>query len=311
MANPNFIKAFKVPEEAYTVIDQMLSKREQDFIEQMEGAEFTVTEASKTIEKVYKKTFSDEELIVFLREKYTKGLLNLTDEKLKCYKIADFFVFLDVFSVTQQRIYQSFSSETRKALNELYLERYVKGLDKNSEYPTLDEVVPLNQMIERIEKDERQIYLSPCDCRALAGDCDKPILTCLSYRTAPGSYASRGISKAISKEEAVQVVREADKAGLMHTANPYGGICNCCSDCCYLFRAQREISSEGQWPIVRYHTVLDEHKCILCGKCIKRCPFMLFSFGADGLVFESEACVGCGLCVNTCPANALELVEAI
>lgn len=310
MASQAFIEAFKVPSEALDVVDQMIKPAVQGFLAKQAGQPFSAQEVAGEIEQLRGEKVMPEEVDLLLRYGYEHGFLNLVDEQEPRYEVADFFVFLDVFSVREQETYSAFPAETRKALNELYLERYVGGLDRMADTPTLDEVVPLEEMVRRIEEDERQIYLSHCDCRCLAGDCEKPTLTCLSYRTVPGSYASRKISQPISKEQAVQVVRQADKAGLMHTANPYGGICNCCSDCCYLFRAQREIGSAGRWPIVKNRAVLAEDACIHCGLCVKRCPFELFVLqDKKHLLFEQQNCVGCGLCVNTCPTGALSLMK--
>ncbi len=306
-----FIKLFGVPEEGLAMAQAMVNEEEQAFALHMGREAFFPARAQMVLGSLRDGEVSGEETAHFLAQGYRRGYLNLCDEETQQYALADFFVRLDIFSVSEPEVYQSFPPGTWEALNRLYLQRYLDGLDDAAQTPTLDEVLPMEELLKRMEADERQIYLSPCDCRALAGQvCGKPLNTCLSYRTAPGSYASRGVSRPIGKKEAMQVVKEADKAGLMHTANPYGGICNCCADCCYLFKAQRALGSAGRWPIVRYYTVLDSEKCIGCGMCVKRCPFGLFTKQGGKVAFEAGRCVGCGLCVNRCPKKALRLFTA-
>ena len=84
-----------------------------------------------------------------------------------------------------------------------------------------------------------------------------PTDTCVTYKDGINSFVDRGLSKKISKEEAKEVVRRADAAGLMHTAG-MGGICNCCGDCCYLFRAQKRRKSTGVWPAAKHRFVFLE-----------------------------------------------------
>jgi len=53
--------------------------------------------------------------------------------------------------------------------------------------------------------------------------------------------------------------------------------------------------------------VRDEHKCIRCGECERRCRF-----GAITIEQVDElACEGCGLCALTCPVGALSLEPAV
>ena len=53
--------------------------------------------------------------------------------------------------------------------------------------------------------------------------------------------------------------------------------------------------------------VMDEKKCIQCGKCEEHCRF-----GAiEKLVIDPILCEGCGVCAYVCPVEAIELRERI
>lgn len=53
--------------------------------------------------------------------------------------------------------------------------------------------------------------------------------------------------------------------------------------------------------------VMDEEKCIQCGKCEELCRFNAI----EKLVIDPVLCEGCGVCVYVCPVEAVELKETI
>lgn len=50
-----------------------------------------------------------------------------------------------------------------------------------------------------------------------------------------------------------------------------------------------------------------QHKCILCGACIKACPTGAHQISQAGHSFIREKCIGCGSCEKACLGNALTL----
>lgn len=353
MALAEFLSAFGVPATAEPVVDDMISLMEQDFLLGLpQGRSFTVEEAIPLLVKTAGREVDKDEANPMLRLAYERGQLDLLSEDGPVhYQMADFFTFLDVFATGEPARWAALPVGIRRALDDAYLTRYVEGFTKSPERSaaggslapwaeedgaeagqrhgeqaskwempyTEDEVLPVDEVVERILADGRPLYLSPCDCRALhghalepggldslSGDRTEPV--CLSYRTAPGSFASRGLSRRITREEGAAIVRAADRDGLVHTANP-GGICNCCTDCCYLLRGRERLGTGDAWPIVRYKAVLDEAACTGCGICETRCPFGALTLPAAGETarFVREKCLGCGLCTSTCPAGALAL----
>jgi len=54
--------------------------------------------------------------------------------------------------------------------------------------------------------------------------------------------------------------------------------------------------------------VVDNKRCVRCGRCVKVCPSMVFGqekAGADVRVVAPENCIVCGHCVAACPAAAV------
>ena len=245
----------------------------------------------------------------WLEEEYRRGFLNKTEEA-GVYRLNDLYGMLDVFAVSRKDEYdRAFTMAEKHELDDWYFETYYGRLvpDENGRL-TEDKVMTLEETVEMIRRDPRQIYLNYCDCRSLTGECRKPRRTCLTYKNGINTFVDRGLSEPLTKEQAIDVVRMADKSGLMHTTMS-GGICNCCSDCCYLFRSQRRAATYGIWPASSWAVDFEEEKCIRCGLCTKRCWMQVFRQDSreKTIRFDNTHCVGCGLCVNTCPAGALQL----
>lgn len=234
---------------------------------------------------------------------FHRGVIDLCEGPPGCgcsddqnYRRGTFLRRLDIFATEEYEVYSELPEELKTALDDMYFEDYLSWLKiLDGERPTEDEVLPVEDVLAFIDGRDDTPYLANCDCRSLKQACDAPRNVCITYRTALNSYVRRGLAVPITKEEAKAVVMRAEEEGLIHTVNP-GGICSCCTDCCYLFRAAEARGSLGVWPKVNYKIEIDEELCIDCGICSERCRF-------------EDICVGCGLCVSTCPMKAIKLVK--
>lgn len=246
-------------------------------------------------------------------KEYRRGLLNKTDETGNFFRLNNFYGFLDVYCISNYEKYQMLSWEKRVILDEWYFKEYLKTLDNGQDPPTSDRVLPFEEIEEEILSDPRPVYLNYCDCRSLTGTCGLPRRTCITYKNGINTFVDRGLSEQIDAERAAGIVRQTEKDGLMHTS-AMGGICNCCGDCCYLFRAQKARHSVGVWPAAEWIIAQDEEKCVGCGKCIQRCHLQVFAKystaeGKKSVVADPSKCAGCGICRSTCPTGALKLIK--
>jgi Na+-translocating ferredoxin:NAD+ oxidoreductase subunit B len=156
-----------------------------------------------------------------------------------------------------------------------------------------------------------------CICRTqqrLVGKgCDAPLESCLIFAPVEGVFNEGGVDRPITKEEALQILHEAEAAGLVHTvANHRDGhnyICNCCTCCCGVLRRVAEFSVPTAIARSAFLAVVDDALCIGCGACEERCSFDAIAV-TDGLaVVDPLRCVGCGQCTLVCPVDALRLVR--
>jgi ferredoxin len=168
---------------------------------------------------------------------------------------------------------------------------------------------------EELVRSHERVYLWPCDCRTLKGACDHSIYNCIRF------VNDRDIGWEISQERAIEIIREADRAGLTHTdyvglggeSDPHA-ICNCCTCCCQPHLATERLGMSDVWPRRRHVARLLPEACTLCGTCTERCPFGALSIeenrggSADAvLALTASACRGCGLCATGCPEGAIAM----
>ena len=239
--------------------------------------------------------------------------------------LSDFHSRFEIWAVFEG--WKDVPAEVRAALNEWELESYLErklpqiealraGREpephlENSEYLLLHEAEALLDKVEAV-------YLWPCNCRSMMGACSKPVNTCLRFSN------ERGVGWEISRERAREVLRQANKAGLMQTGEVAvvdgvvtGAVCNCCADCCYPHLVSERLGAERLWPRSRYVARMVEEACTQCGRCARRCPFGAFVAGtreaADTgaarleITFVEALCRGCGVCATGCPADAIEM----
>lgn len=300
MSLETFIEKFQIPKVAHSYIAKIFTKEEIDFVDKLEKDIFS----KRDVEEIIHKNVDE-----FIKESYRRGIISIVDESAGTYKISNFYGRLDIFSISEQENYRSIPIEDQLALDVWYFDNYYNGLDSNPNVrPTNDEILPLEKVLEFIDAKEQPVYLNYCDCRSLRGECGKPTKTCITYRNGINSFVHRGLSEEINKDKAKEIVKMADKKGLMHTVNPTG-ICNCCGDCCYLFRGQARRDSRGFWPKSEQIIEFTSETCIQCGACLRRCYFDVFSKENGEITADISKCIGCGICATACPTNSLKLKE--
>ena len=160
------------------------------------------------------------------------------------------------------------------------------------------------------------VAVTNCTCRTIAHKCDMPLEVCLQTDNAARYAIDRGTGRELNKEEAHQVLREAEEAGLIHVTlnRAHSGhyICNCCRCCCQTFPV---LVNEGLnvCDPSRFQAKIDPDSCRHCGTCAERCFFSALKEvdhgGEKVMSVIEDKCMGCGICSVTCPEEAISLVE--
>ena len=176
------------------------------------------------------------------------------------------------------------------------------------------EVFPYEHATELLES-AKSWGVRDCLCRVqqkLVGKgCDRPIENCMVFAPIEGAFDHSKVDRAITKEEALKILRQTEEAGLVHTTGNYRDghhyICNSCTCCCGLLRTVAEFGVSTTAVRSDFRAVVDDETCIGCGDCLERCQFEALSVPDDICVVDYDRCVGCGLCATVCPTEALYL----
>jgi ferredoxin len=177
------------------------------------------------------------------------------------------------------------------------------------------EIFPYEKASDIVEKG-KSWGVRDCICRVqkeLVGDpCDHPKENCLVIAPIEGAFDNSEVDRAVSKEEALQILIDAEDAGLVHTTGNYqinNYICNCCTCSCGILRSVAEYNNIAGIAKSDFLAVVDEDLCTACGDCLERCQFNALNVDGPVCEVDSAFCVGCGLCVPVCPDDALVLVR--
>lgn len=139
---------------------------------------------------------------------------------------------------------------------------------------------------------------------------------CLGFGEMIKSYVKYGHARYISREEALDVIREVrDKGAILSvfherddTNLPEVGLCNCCWDCCGLFRSYNRGAGALKYNCYYEAQIRDNSSCTGCKKCEKYCPTTAASVVDKKVAINSKKCIGCGQCAHQCPEkDVLEL----
>jgi electron transport complex protein RnfB len=158
----------------------------------------------------------------------------------------------------------------------------------------------------------RQFRVRGCVCRVqqdLLGKrkCDFPVENCLML-----SHMERPVDPDdLTREQALAVLDETEKLGLVHTtSNVVHGIsyiCNCCGCCCGILRGITDWGVANSVARANYYAVVEPKRCTGCRSCVDRCQVGAISLDDDIASVNHDLCIGCGLCVTGCPGKAVRL----
>jgi Pyruvate/2-oxoacid:ferredoxin oxidoreductase delta subunit len=178
-------------------------------------------------------------------------------------------------------------------------------------------ILPFEKMSEFIAN-SRRIAVMNCACRTHL-KCDHPLETCLVFDYFAEFMVERGHGRYLSIEEALKLLEEMEKAGLVHcTANVQTRpqfVCNCCTCACGILRGLSELHNPRAFAKSNFLPVRDDELCNVCRKCVRICPLKANVYHAshdnepDRILFIEERCIGCGVCAYNCPNGAIKLVK--
>ncbi len=196
------------------------------------------------------------------------------------------------------------------------------SMPEDAKLPSFMRVLPIQETLEggstpltyeeceKMIKGSENVAIVKCPCRISQQNCDRPLEACIQINRGADYVLDRGHGREISKDEAMEILKQCEEAGLVHMVenrNKGNVICNCCTCCCEMFRLVDHTSKKWILAPSRYEASIDD-TCNSCGSCIEICPVEAISMDEQAKV-NSEACLGCGLCATVCPEDSIELKQ--
>lgn len=242
--------------------------------------------------------------------------------------------------VRRKRFIENFLSGPEK------LQEDLKSLDKLDRVPALvrgaiiwalsnrqkrvhyGQVVPIEDL-ERILGFVNTVVRLPCICRKITLGKEKRYCYGISISPGGGEFSRfvQGLEhsflkgpdtsgfETLSKEGALQGLREHEREGLCHTVWTFHtpficGLCNCDRSDCMAMKA----TVTHDFPVMfraEYVAGIDPETCIGCRQCMKVCQFgaIAFSGAEKKSVVDSRRCYGCGICRAACSKESISLLE--
>jgi len=156
-----------------------------------------------------------------------------------------------------------------------------------------------------------------CICRVqkrlIGQGCKHSIENCLVFSENPNFFSRVKDIREITKNEALEILVEAEKEGLVHSTNnaqnDINYICNCCTCSCGVLRGLAKHGSLNAIASSNFYAVVDEDLCTGCGVCLDRCQFKALQIIDGTCKVNLTYCFGCGLCVTSCSSGALSLQQ--
>ena len=254
-----------------------------------------------------------------LKDMARKGLIRFqVDERQLVFRLWPFVV--GIYEAQLPRM-----DEELALLFEEYVQETEGGLARDT--PSVHRVIPVEEAIpfelevfpyERateIVEQAKSWAVRDCICRVqqrlIGKGCEAPVESCMVFAPVEGAFDHSDVDRAIAKEEALQLLRETEEAGLVHSTGNYRDkhsyICNCCTCCCGILRGVAEFGIPTAVARSEFRAIVDEEVCVGCGDCVERCQFGALSVPDAVSLVNPVRCVGCGLCASACPTGALRL----
>lgn len=181
---------------------------------------------------------------------------------------------------------------------------------------TVDQAVMPYEQARQLILEQDRIAVAPCICRKehqiIGNACDRPIETCLVFGPGAQYYEENGVGRPIDQAEAMRILEDAEKFGMVlqpSNAQKVSNICVCCGCCCQILKNTKRFPEPAKYVASNYYAVVDSARCVGCQTCIERCQMDAIRIEGETAAILRSHCIGCGLCVPTCPEEAVSLHE--
>lgn len=251
-----------------------------------------------------------------------KGLIDLKREE----GIGFVFHLIPFVVGFYERQNAKIDKEFAELFEQYYHERFFETMLTE---PSVHRIIPLEKAIpvdiDVMPYEKASTYLDQakswgvldCICRVqkrlIGQGCNHSVENCLVFSPKSGAFDRNEDIKTLTHKEALEILAEADREGLVHSVNNAQSevyyVCNCCTCSCGVLRGMVEYGSVNSIARSDFYATVSLEECTGCEACLERCMFNAMTM-VDGVCeVDKTLCYGCGLCIDSCASEALTLVQ--
>jgi NADPH-dependent glutamate synthase beta subunit-like oxidoreductase len=141
-----------------------------------------------------------------------------------------------------------------------------------------------------IEKHEH-FSVADCACRTsmriIGEGCGHTVEDmCIQLGPAAEYYIRTGRGRKITKEEAIEICKRAEREGLVHSIPNLSGpgnalaVCNCCGCSCFGLR-NTTLYNNPDFSRSNYIAKVNKDNCVACGECVENCQVNALTLGQN------------------------------
>ena len=194
----------------------------------------------------------------------------------------------------------------------------VRALPEKDAISSEAQVMPYEDAVKLVKARDYHA-VGHCPCRIIARlsgrGCKHSLENCLHFGSMGRYMVRHGLGRRLSVDETLQILKKANREGLVHVVENHSGklnvLCNCCEDCCIWFQSIYKAKHPNALAKSNYYAEVDPEKCVACGICAIRCPMHAISVkrNKDFAKVDKNRCIGCGVCYPTCAGDAIRLAR--
>ncbi|PKN67120.1 MAG: hypothetical protein CVU57_04005 [Deltaproteobacteria bacterium HGW-Deltaproteobacteria-15] len=172
-------------------------------------------------------------------------------------------------------------------------------------------------LMETVVARAKTLAVAHCPCRMAygmnGGKCTHPTEVCIKFDNMAEYVLEQGLARQVSAEEALEIIRMTEEAGLVHFVdNAEKEIqhnCNCCGCACWnVGNIRRRRIPRDTLMATYFIRETDRDACTGCGECAGICPVAAVKVIEGEVVVDTDWCIGCGVCGTVCPTGAAHVV---
>ncbi|QEE16590.1 DUF362 domain-containing protein [Promethearchaeum syntrophicum] len=273
--------------------------------------------------KKKKKNLTESELEKVLDNLNEKGAISrhITQDGTKYFSIAMLAIGMFEFQVNRmtKEFYTDFAQYLEEAFRDEFLSTRIPQLrtipTEGSITPELP-IMTYDNIRHIVTNYNGPIAVTNCVCKQgqdmLNNPCKQTKMReiCFIFGSAARKYAESDWGKVLTKDEAFEILKQAEKDGLVlqpSNTEKIFCLCLCCGCCCEILTSAKPLENPVQYFATNYRAIVNIETCIGCGICENRCQMDAISIEDGKSVIDYSHCIGCGLCVTSCPQEAMKL----